>query len=299
MAIPDYESIMVPLLRYASDGEVHRLHDAYEAMADYFELSEDERRQLLPSGTQKVMYNRVGWARFYLVKAGLLHSPKRGHFQITAAGRELLSSNPQRLTKGDLRSFGSFREYEATLDGQEVVAVPTQPQTPEEILEQVIEEIQQNLAQELLARIKECTPDFFEQLVVDLLVRMGYGGSRREAGEVLGRSRDGGIDGIIKEDKLGLDTIYVQAKRWEGSVGRPEIQRFVGALQGVRARRGVFITTSYFTQDAVEYANNIETRVVLIDGQQLASLMIEYGLGVSTVETYTIKRLDSDYFLED
>lgn len=229
---------------------------------------------------------------------------KQGYFQITEAGQALLKTNPQALTKDDLLRYEGFKEF---LDSpsrpkpkaKAKATAAELPKTPEESLELIVENLKKGLAQELLERIKECTPDFFEQLVVDLLVKMGYGGSRKEAGEVLRRSRDGGIDGIIKQDKLGLDTIYVQAKRWENSVGRPEIQRFVGALQGVKARRGVFITTSNFTQDAEDYANSIETRVILIDGQQLASLMIEYDLGVATVDTYAVKRIDSDYFAED
>lgn len=300
MTIPDYQSIMLPLLHFAGDGKVHSIHDAYSAMADYFRLSDEERKALLPSGKQKVIENRVSWARTYLVKAGLLYSPKRGCFQITETGQSFLSTNPQRLTIEELRKYEGFKEFRYGQERQKnKTETMSRIQTPEEILERTVDEMQQELAQELLSKIMDCTPGFFERLVVDLLVRMGYGGSRREAGQVLGCSGDGGIDGIIKEDKLGLETIYIQAKRWEQSVGRPEIQRFVGALQGVKARRGVFITTSYFTQDAWNYANNIETRIVLIDGQQLAELMIEHNLGVSTVETYTVKRIDSDYFLDE
>lgn len=299
MAIPDYQSIMLPLLQFAGDGYVHHIRDAYSAMADFFALTKEEKRLLLPSGKQKLMNNRVGWARTYLVKAGLLHSSKRGYFQITETGQAVLRANPKTLTVDDLSEYESFKKFMAGHSKDRTKPkLSNRTRTPEEILEQTIEEMQQNLANELLSKIRDCSPDFFEHLVVDLLVRMGYGGSRKEAGQVIGRSRDGGIDGIIKEDKLGLDAIYLQAKRWEDSVGRPDIQRFVGALQGFRARRGVFLTTSHFTQDAIDYANSIETRVVLIDGQQLASFMIEYGLGVSTVDTYTVKRIDSDYFLE-
>ncbi len=299
MAIPDYQSIMLPLLRLAGDGNICHIHDAYSGMVELFALTAEEKRTLLPSGKQKVIDNRVGWARTYLVKAGLLQSSKRGYFQITAAGQAFLKTNAETLTVDDLSAYDSFNEFMNGRNTQkEKPRSSDQTQTPEEVLEQATEEMQQDLAQELLSKIKECTPDFFEHLVVDLLVSMGYGGSRKEAGEVIGRSGDGGIDGIIKEDKLGLDTVYLQAKRWEGSVGRPDIQRFVGALQGVRARRGVFLTTSHFTPDAKDYVRNIEARVVLLDGQQLASLMIEHGLGVSTVGTYTVKRIDSDYFLD-
>ena len=241
MAIPDYQSITFPLLRFAGDGNVRHIHDAHSAMVELFALSAEEKRTLLPSGKQKVIDNRVGWARTYLVKAGLLQSSKRGYFQITAAGQAFLKTNAETLTVDDLSAYDSFNEFMNRRNTQKKKPRSAdQNQTPEEVLEQTTEEMQQDLAQELLSKIKECTPDFFEHLVVDLLVSMGYGGSRKEAGEVIGRSGDGGIDGIIKEDKLGLDTIYLQAKRWEGSVGRPNIQRFVGALQGVRARGECF-----------------------------------------------------------
>lgn len=300
MAIPDYQSIMLPLLRFARDGKVHSIHEAYAAMAEYFGLSDEERRKLLPSGKQKVIDNRVGWARTYLVKAGLLHSPKRGYFSITPEGQAFLQTNPTSLTNEDLRQYESFRAF-LNQPSRRDRPVPSlaQDKTPEERLEEIVEELRQNLAQELLAKIKECSSDFFEALVVDLLLKMGYGGSRKEAGEVLRRSRDGGIDGIVKQDRLGLDTIYIQAKRWEGPVGRPVVQEFVGALHGVKAKRGVLLTTSYFTQDAKDYASSIETRVVLIDGEELASLMIEHDLGVTTVDTYTVKRIDSDYFVDE
>ena len=241
MAIPDYQSITLPLLRLAGDGNICHIHDAYSGMVELFALTAEEKRTLLPSGKQKVIDNRVGWARTYLVKAGLLQSSKRGYFQITAAGQAFLKTNAETLTVDDLSAYDSFNEFMNRRNTQKKKPRSAdQNQTPEEVLEQTTEEMQQDLAQELLSKIKECTPDFFEHLVVDLLVSMGYGGSRKEAGEVIGRSGDGGIDGIIKEDKLGLDTIYLQAKRWEGSVGRPNIQRFVGALQGVRARGECF-----------------------------------------------------------
>lgn len=299
MAIPDYQSIMLPLLRFARDGKVHSIHEAYAAMAEYFGLSDEERRQLLPSGKQKVIDNRVGWARTYLVKAGLLHSPKRGYFSITPEGQAFLQTNPTSLTNEDLRQYESFRAF-LNQPSRRDRPVPSlaQDKTPEERLEEIVEELRQNLAQELLAKIKECSSDFFEALVVDLLLKMGYGGSRKEAGEVLRRSRDGGIDGIVKQDRLGLDTIYIQAKRWEDLLGVLWCRNLWGSpwCQGKAWRS---LTTSYFTQDAKDYASSIETRVVLIDGEELASLMIEHDLGVTTVDTYTVKRIDSDYFVDE
>ncbi|QBE63197.1 restriction endonuclease [Pseudoduganella lutea] len=301
MPIPDYQTLMLPLLRLASDGADHTTREAVEKLSVEFQLTQDERGHLLASGQQAVINNRIGWANSYLKKAGLLESPRRGVLKITKRGRQILEENPQKIDVKFLDRFPEFVEFRdaAKLNKESTVAesiAPPSQQTPEEALELANQSIRASLAQDILSRVLLCSPAFFEHLVVELLVKMGYGGSRKDAGERIGKSGDGGIDGIIKEDLLGLDTIYLQAKRWQGTVGRPEIQKFVGALQGQRARKGVFITTSSYTSEATEYASRIDTKVVLIDGQQLASLMIDFDVGVSVVTTYLVKRIDSDYF---
>lgn len=302
MAIPDYQSCMLPLLRHLSDGAEHTLRDTEESLAAHFALMPGERAELLPSGQQGIFKNRIGWARTYLKKAALLDSARRGVFRLTDRGRKVLESNPDRIDVKYLEQFQEFMDFrEASRPGSDEVAAiepPPTRTTPEEAIEAAHLGIREQLAAELLARILSCSPTFFEQVVVELLVKMGYGGSRRDAGERIGQTGDGGIDGIIKEDRLGLDTIFIQAKRWQGSVGRPEIQKFVGALQGQRAKKGVFITTSFYTAEAVEYATRIDTKVVLIDGKQLAGLMIDFDVGVAPAATYVVKRIDSDYFEE-
>lgn len=304
MAIPDFQSLMLPLLKFSADGLDHTTREAVEALAEEFQLTHAERNELLPSGTQAIFLNRVGWANSFLKKAGLLESPRRAMLKITARGREVLATNPPKIDIKFLEQFPEFiqfrdasRNNKETSARQNSASEPTD-QTPEETLELAFQSLSLNLALDLLNRILGCSPVFFERLVVELLVKMGYGGSRRDAGERIGQSGDGGIDGIIKEDRLGLDTIYIQAKRWQGSVGRPEIQKFVGALQGQRAKKGVFITTSTYTAEAIEYASRIDTKVVLMDGQQLSSLMIDFDVGVSVSTSYSIKRIDSNYFEE-
>lgn len=303
MTIPDFQAIMLPLLQYASDGKEHSLRDAITYLADVFNLSDDERKELLSSGQQAVFDNRIGWARTYLKKAGLFISPKRGFFQITDRGKEILSQNPSEINLKFLNKFPEFIEFKTTKkdhDKSEPEIIETSETTPQESIEFGYQKIRKELELELLNRVKSCSPDFFERLVVDLLVKMGYGGSRRDAGRAIGKSGDGGIDGIIKEDKLGLDIVYVQAKRWDNTVvGRPEIQKFVGALHGQRARKGVFITTSRFSQEAREYVSIIDSKIVLIDGEELAQLMIDNHVGVSTVSIYEIKKIDSDYFTDE
>lgn len=306
MAIPDFQTCMLPFLRHLSDGVEHSLRDAEGALAQLFKLSDSERAELLPSGQQGIFKNRVGWARSYLKKAGLVEAPKRGVFKITPRGVKVLETNPNRIDIKFLEQFPEFAGFreaskattENKLDTGSQEVTPQLTVTPEEAIESAYQGLRDQLAQELLTVILGCSPTFFEQLVVDLLVKMGYGGSRKDAGERIGQSGDGGIDGIIKEDRLGLDAIFIQAKRWQGSVGRPEIQKFVGALQGQRARKGVFITTSTYTADAVEYASRIDTKVILIDGKALSNLMIDFGVGVSDSATYIVKRIDSDYFEE-
>jgi len=307
MAIPDYQSMMLPLLEIAADGKVHRLRETVESLATYFGLSESERRELLPSGKQPTFDNRVGWARTYMAKAGLLDSPKRGLFQITEGGRAVLREKPETVNVQYLERFEEFvnfrqlRREKPSPEAQTPLAPGSQESqdTPEETLETAYQTLREELAAEILGTVKSCTPEFFERLVVDLLVRMGYGGSRREAGEAIGRSGDEGIDGIIKEDRLGLDIIYLQAKRWEAVVGRPEVQKFAGALQGQRARKGILITTSSFSREAVDYAGNIDTKLILVNGARLAELMIDHGVGVVSEATYELKRIDSDYFSEE
>lgn len=303
MPIPDYQTLMLPLLRFAADGSDHTTREAVEVLAAEFQLTPAERNELLASGQQAIFNNRVGWANSYLKKAGLLESPRRGALRITTRGKQILGDNPARIDVKYLERFPEFIEFrDASRNNREAtttesVAIATE-QTPEEALELAHQSLRLNLAQDILSRILACSPTFFERLVVELLVKMGYGGSRRDAGERIGQSGDGGIDGIIKEDRLGLDTIYIQAKRWQGSVGRPEIQKFVGALQGQRAKKGVFITTSSDTAEAIDYASRIDTKVVLIDGQLLANLMMDFDVGVSVSASYIVKRIDSDYFEE-
>ena len=284
MAIADYQTCMLPFLQFLADGADHTLREAEDHIAGYFELTPSERAALLPSGQQGVFKNRVGWARTYLKKAGLLESTKRGIFRITDRGRSTLASNPVKLDVKFLERFPEFIEFRdasRTEGSTAQLEIPVRQTTPEEAIELAYQGLREQLAIELLTRILGCSPTFFEQLVVELLVKMGYGGSRRDAGERIGQTGDGGIDGIIKEDRLGLDTIFIQAKRWQGSVGRPEIQKFVGALQGQRAKKGVFITSSTYTAEAAEYASRIDAKVVLIDGKQLAELMIDFDVGVA------------------
>jgi restriction system protein len=300
MSVPDYQSLMTPLLKIASDGKEHTLSEAVEQIAAQLNLSDEDKKELLPSGRQAKFDNRVGWARTYLKKAGLLESPARGKFRITQRGSDVLKNHADELNTDFLMRFPEFREFQTLTKAEpkeEQQALTTQ--TPEESLEAGYQKLRRALMQEILDHIKNCSPKFFEQLVVDLLLAMGYGGSRKDAGQAVGQSGDGGVDGIIKEDKLGLDVVYIQAKRWEGNVGRPHVQAFAGSLEGFRAKKGVLITTSKFSDDAREYANRIEKRIVLIDGDQLAQLMIDHGIGVTELTNYTVKRIDLDYFGEE
>jgi restriction system protein len=303
MPIPDFQSIMLPLLELAGDGEIHYIHDAVEQLGDHFSLTEEEKSKLLQSGQQPIFYNRVGWARTYLKKAGLLEDPRRGYFCITERGKDVLRAKPTKIDMKYLRQFPEYIEFrQATRETveEEDDEEDLEGLTPEEALEDAYQKIRSDLADDLLAYVRRSTPGFFEKLVVELLVEMGYGGSRRDAAKAVGQSGDEGIDGIIDEDRLGLDTIYIQAKKWkkDSPVGRPEIQKFVGALQGQRAKKGIFITTSRFTADAGDYVKNIDTKVVLIDGKRLTELMIDHNVGVAPRTKYEIKSLDSDYFGE-
>jgi len=301
MAIPDFQTIMLPLLKMASDGREHSVREAREALASEFELTDEEKKTLLPSGRQAVFDNRVAWAKTYLQQAALLHAPRRGCFRISDRGRSILESHPTRIGIKDLENYPEFLEFRTSRRDHEEASPAAEEtgQTPEEMLELAYQKLREDMISDLLGRVKQCSSKFFEGLVVELLLKMGYGGSRKEAGEAVGMSGDEGIDGIINEDRLGLDTIYLQAKRWDGTVGRPEIQKFVGALHGKRARKGVFITTGTFSADAIDYVAKIDPKVVLIDGRQLTALMIDFNVGVSTATAYELKKIDSDYFVEE
>ncbi|AEJ02494.1 restriction endonuclease [Nitrosomonas sp. Is79A3] len=300
MTIPDYQALMLPVLKTASDGKEYKFSQLVEELADQFNLTTEERNELLPSGSQAIFTNRVGWARSYLKQADLLATPKRGFLRITQKGIELLSKDPIKIDISVLERYPEFIEFRnRKKDKNESLIEASGLEsnlTPEDSLASAYNKLRSALEAEILSAIKDASPSFFERLVVDLLVKMGYGGSRQDAGKALGKSGDGGIDGIINEDRLGLDVIYIQAKRWEGVVGRPEIQKFAGALQGQRARKGVFITTSSFSKEAKEYASFIDTKIILIDGEQLSRLMAEHNVGVSIVGQYEVKKLDSDYF---
>jgi restriction system protein len=273
-------------------------------LAKKFGLTEEEQKQLLPSGQQCVIDNRVAWARAHMKMAGLLENTKRGVFRITQRGRDVLRKNPEEINLRFLREFPEYREtrdkHKENRQKQDALNSEDQEnQTPSEQLEEAYQMLRENLASEILAQLKSSSPMFFEKVVVEVLVKMGYGGSRKDAGQAIGRSGDEGIDGIIKEDRLGLDIIYIQAKKWEDPISRPEIQKFAGALQGKRARKGIFITTSRFCDTAKVFAGNIDNKIILIDGQQLAQYMIDFGVGVTTEAVYELKKLDSDYFTDN
>ncbi|AGA85469.1 mrr restriction system protein [Pseudomonas sp. SCT] len=303
MAIPDFQSVMRPVLQAVGDGVPLPLGALRVRIADVFQLTEEERKERLPSGNQTVINNRVGWARTYLNKAGLLTIPSKGMVQITDRGREALASGPARITVTWLKQFPEFADFHTAkpqvTNAAAVADSDLAETTPDEQLAAAYQALQQSLADELLAQVRAATPSFFEQVVVDLMIAMGYGGSRKEAGKATQLTNDDGIDGIIKEDKLGLDVIYLQAKRWANTVHRPEIDKFIGALTRKRARKGVFITTSDFSTGAKEAALGLDIKVVLIDGIELARLMVEHNLGVSVKQVYEVKQVDSDYFSEE
>ena len=300
MAIPDFQSLMLPLLQLVADKAEHTLAGSVNALADQFKLTADERAQLNAAGRARTFYNRVAWASTYLRAGVLIESTGRGRFRVTERGTAVLASPPARI---DIPYLMQFPEFKASRDGSAKgagsagLAVTLVVQTPEEEFESSYQSIRAAIEQELLTKVKAASPAFFEQLVVDLLVAMGYGGSQTDAGRAIGQSGDGGIDGVIKEDRLGLDTIYLQAKQWEGKVGRPVVQAFVGSLAGRHARRGVLITTSDFSGEARTYVEGIEQRIILVDGAELARLMFEFGVGVTPVGSpYVLKRVDLDFF---
>ncbi len=307
MAVPDYQSVMLPLLKYAANrkGEIST-GQAADALAISLDLSEEDLKQMLPSGISTTFLNRVGWAATYMKKAGLLEATRRGFYRIADRGLNLLKTNPQTINVKLLTQYPEFQEFQnlkGTRSGdkskESAGVFDFTNITPSEALERAYENLRDELTDDLLKRLKQIKPTFFERIVVDLLVKMGYGGSRADAGKAIGKSGDGGIDGIIKEDKLGLDVVYIQAKRWDSnSVGRPDVMQFAGALQAQKANKGIFITTSRFTDEATNYVARIGSKIVLIDGEQLAELMIENDVGVSTVGLYPVKKIDSDYFDE-
>ena len=304
--IPDYQSIMLPLLEFIADGKEYKMRNVTDELAIKFGVTEEEQKELLPSGVAPVFYNRTAWAKTYLKKAGLIDSPKQGIVIISKRGIEVLKKKPSSINVKFLKQFSEFVAFQ-TVKREDESETETETseeqsiQTPEELLEMAYQKIRKSLASELISKVVELSPAFFERLVVELLVKMGYGGSIKDAGKAMGKSGDEGIDGTIKEDKLGLDIIYIQAKRWKPGnvVGRPEIQKFVGALAGQGAKKGIFITTSNFTKEALDYTPRNETKIVLIDGEQLAQLMIDYNLGCTSQQTYEVKKLDSDYFGEE
>ncbi len=308
MPIPDYESVMLPLLKFLGDGQNHKRSEAVQYLAPQFNLSEFERKVRLKSGVLK-FDNKVAFAKSYLKQAGLLDLSGGGFFRITKRGQDVLSENPKNLDAEFLMRFPEFVDFRGRIKSskkKEERAIDARPnqslavgQIPEELIEAGYEEMLQILKRELLQQIMSCSPKFFEKMVVELLVKMGYGGSLQDAGQAVGRSGDGGIDGIIKEDRLGLDLIYIQAKRWENNVPIKEIRDFVGSLVGKKATKGIFITTSDFPKDAHDFVQSIQQKVILINGQQLAQFMTDHDLGVSRQASYDIKKIDADYFVEE
>lgn len=303
MAVPDYETLMLPLLRLAAQAPGFEIstREAAQILADQFNLTEQERAALLPSGGTLVFASRVSWACTYLKKAGLLVATRRGFSRITDRGLDVLKAEPKRIDNEFLDRFAEFREFRtrSKRDSRkpDEAGIVDSTGVPEEVIAAQYELQRKALAAQLLDAVKSASPQFFERLVVTLLVKMGYGGTLQDAGAAVGRSGDGGVDGVIKEDKLGLDAIYVQAKRWEDKpVGSPQIDQFAGALQKKKARKGVFLTTSTFTSDALRSVADYSARIVLIDGPALAELMIDHDVGVSITTGYQLKRLDSDFF---
>lgn len=304
MAVPDFQTLMLPFLNLMKDQKEHTFSEMAIALSTLYGLTEEERMELFPSGSQTRLMNRIYWISTHFKKALLIEYVRRGAFKITPRGLDLSSRNLGAIDLKVLHSYPEYVEFRQLKNKKSSVRIETTEEssnqkTPDEILYDSYQTIRDNLAMEIVEKVKSCSPPFFERLVVELLVKMGYGGTMEDAGAAVGRSGDGGIDGIIKEDRLGLDVIYLQAKRWEGNVSRPEIQKFAGALLGNQARKGVFITTSSFTKEARDYVKTITTTIILIDGDDLADLMIDYNVGVSVAVNYEIKRIDSDYFIEE
>ncbi|MCL5991955.1 MAG: restriction endonuclease [Bacteroidetes bacterium] len=307
--IPDFQTIMLPLLEVLGDGQEHELQDLITQISIKFELTDDERKELLPSGNQEIINNRVGWSRTYLKKAQLIDKPRRAVYKITDKGKKVLASKPKRIDIKFLQELPEFKEwqtsyqtsYQARKDensNSHIEVGIESEKTPEELLDYSFARLKDELASDIIEKIKNCTPGFFERLVIDLLIKMGYGGSKKEAGQIIGKSGDGGIDGIIKEDKLGLDTIYVQAKKWDNTVPVGQIRDFAGSLLSKKAKKGIFISTSNYPKSAYDFVAQIEPKIILIDGKELADLMIEYNIGLASKSNYEVKKIDIDYFEE-
>jgi len=302
MAIPNFQQCMLPVLVFLSDNEEHTNIEIVNYVSDLFKLTEEERKVRILSGLQNLIYSRVYWAKTYLKKALLIDQPARSINVISIRGKEVLRDNPKVIDVKFLMKFKEFQAYHRQVKNDQVDKPDvnksefTQDRTPLELINEGVRNYQANISDDILELVKQNSPSFFEKIVVELLVRMGYGGSYSEAASVVGKSGDGGIDGVIKEDRLGLDTIFVQAKRWEGNVGSKELQSFVGALASKKSKKGVFITTSDFTKAAFDYSKSIDHNIVLIDGEKLANLMVEYNLGVSVQQTIELKHIDYDYF---
>ena len=303
MPIPDYQTLMAPILHELADGQPRPLAEIRARVARRLDLPDDDLRELVPSGQKPLFHDRVSWAVSYMKQAEVLERPKRGVYELSPRGREVLDAHPDRVDNEVLLQFEEFRDFldrSSPKDDGPVDAEPMGTETPEESLETAYRRLRGSIEAELLDQVKAASPEFFERLVVQLLVAMGYGGSLKDAGRAIGRSGDGGIDGIIKEDRLGLDVIHVQAKRWsDRTVGRPDLQAFAGSLEGVRARKGIFITTSSFSAEALDYVDRIDKRIVLVDGEELASFMYDFGIGVTPTAAYAVKRVDSDFFGEE
>jgi len=300
MAIPVFQQIMLPLLKLLKDKQEHSLRQVIDLLTNQFNLTLDEQRELLPSGKQAIFDNRVGWARTHLKKAGLLEPTRRGFFRITGRGLHVLEQKPEKIDVKLLEQFEEFKEFRAIRREKPIELDEEEPETtPEEALANAYQNLKNDLASDLLQQLKTSSPRQFEHIVIDLLVAMGYGGSRKEAAKAIGKSGDEGIDGIINEDRLGLDVIYVQAKKWEGTVGRPEIQKFAGALQGQHAKKGIFITTSNFSKEAADFASRVDNKIILIDGGTLVQYMIDHNIGVTPSVNYEVKKIDLDYFTEE
>lgn len=300
--IPDFQTIMLPLLEFIGKNENSNTKLLKEGMIKHFNITKEEQEQKTPNGKQQIYYNRIAWAISYIRMAGLIHSSQRGIYNITEQGKTVLKNPPEKITVAYLKQFEKFSKDRNLDKIKEQVPEETEQEisnkTPDELFELSYSQIIENIKEQLMQKIKDCSPFFFEQIVLDLLLKMGYGGSETESGELTQKASDEGIDGIIKEDKLGLDKIYIQAKKWENSVGRPEIQKFVGALQGKRAKKGVFITTSEFSKDAHDYVKNLDISVILIDGNKLTKYMVENELGVTLKQNFKIYSIDNDYFEE-
>lgn len=299
MAIPVFQEIMLPLLKLLGDKQEYSLRQVIDLLTDQFKLSNQEQQELVASGQQTVFDNRVGWARTYMKKAGLIESTRRGFFRITDRGLEVLKQNPVKIDLKFLEQFEEYRQFRAIRRGKLQEPAGGDEATPEEALEDAYKNLKDTLASDLIQHLKAGSPKQFENIVIDLLVVMGYGGSRKEAAKAIGKSGDEGIDAIINEDRLGLDVIYVQAKKWEATVGRPEIQKFAGALQGHHAKKGIFITTADFSTGAIDFASRVDNKIVLIDGDTLVQYMIDHNIGVNTSARYEVKKVDLDYFIEE